>query len=451
TINPEAIGGISNDTTICDGASVTLTANGGVTYSWNTSETTPSIVVSPSTTTTYTVVITNSFGCSDTEQVTVTVNPTPTVDAGPNQVICDTESATLTATGGTSYVWSTTETTPSIIVNPSTTTTYYVTVTNAQGCPDVDSVTVTVNASPNADAGADQTICDNESATLTATGGTSYLWSTTETSQSIIVSPSTTTTYTVTVTAANGCTDVASVEVTVQVAPSVSASGPPTLCGNLPINLDATGVVGGASITGYSWSGPNGFTSTLEDPTINPGDAAYPAAGNASYTVTVTDANGCTDEATVIINIQAPPTISAFASPDFCDNEPVQLNATASAVGASITGFLWSGPNGFSSTAEDPVINPGDAGYPTAGVNTYYVTVTDANGCTDSASVMINILASPSVSASASATSCTDESILFNATGSAGDGSITGYVWSGPFGFSSTAEDPILNPGDAAY
>ena len=84
---------------------------------------------------------------------------------------------------------------------------------------------------------------------------------------------------------------------------------------------------------------------------------------------------------------------------------------------AVLTGFTWSGPNGFTSTVEDPVINPGDAAYPAPGTHLYAVTVTDANGCTDSASIQINILAEPLVTISAPSTICGNLAIAFDATG----------------------------------
>ncbi len=135
-------------------------------------------------------------------------------DAGPDVTICEGDSTTLTASGGTSYLWSTGETTASISVSPTSTTTYTVTVSNG-GASDTDDVIVTVNTVPVADAGADVTITEGNSTTLTASGGGTYLWSTGETTASISVSPTTTTTYSVTVTS-NGCSDTDDVIVTVE-------------------------------------------------------------------------------------------------------------------------------------------------------------------------------------------------------------------------------------------
>ncbi|GAB1856886.1 hypothetical protein MHTCC0001_17220 [Flavobacteriaceae bacterium MHTCC 0001] len=134
-------------------------------------------------------------------------------DAGPDVTICEGDSTTLTASGGTTYLWNTGATTASITVSPTTTTTYSVTVSDGT-TSDNDDVVVTVNALPVADAGADVTIDSGNSTTLTASGGGTYLWSTGETTASIVVSPTSTTTYTVTVTT-NGCSDTDDVIVTV--------------------------------------------------------------------------------------------------------------------------------------------------------------------------------------------------------------------------------------------
>ncbi len=246
-VNPNIIANAGDDTEICQGSTVTLAAEGGSSYQWNTGETTQSIEVSPDTTTTYLVEVFNN-GCSDTDEVVVFVNDIPTANAGDDVVLNEGESTLLTATGGDSYLWSTGATTSSITVSPDSDTTYTVTVT-LNGCESTDQVTVFINASVNADAGEDVIICLGSSTILTATGGSSYQWNTGETTQSIEVSPEMTTTYSVEVfNAAENNSDIDEVEVVVNDIPTANAGDDTEICQGSTVTLAAEG---GSS---YQWN-----------------------------------------------------------------------------------------------------------------------------------------------------------------------------------------------------
>jgi gliding motility-associated-like protein len=181
---------------------------------------------------TYTVRYITSGTCSDTLDVDVTLNASPTVPttgttAGSN-TICEGASADITASGstGTGVTYAVFDAvtggtnlgaTP-LTVSPTTNTTYYVESFNSNGCGNVggrQAVTVTVNPTPSISAGNDETICPTDNVTLTATGTGTVVWSTTETTSSITVSPTVTTTYTVVLTDANTCTNSDDVIVTV--------------------------------------------------------------------------------------------------------------------------------------------------------------------------------------------------------------------------------------------
>lgn len=228
----------ASDADICDGQSTLLTANvssgaGTSSFQWQQliSGTWTNVGTNQNTYNTgplstgniqFRVTVTQNSGCSTTSgSFTVIVRPNPSANASANQEICNGEAVLISVspTGGTSpytYNWSTGATTPSILVAPGTTTTYFVTVTDAFGCAStVDDVVVTVNTNPVANAGLDQTICLTESAMLTASGGVSYSWSNGANTQSTTVTPDMNTTYTVTVTDANGCTDTDDVQVIV--------------------------------------------------------------------------------------------------------------------------------------------------------------------------------------------------------------------------------------------
>jgi len=196
-----AIADAGDDQEICTGDTATLSVVGDGDIVWSTGATTASIEVSPQETTTYNVTVTNG-NCEATDTVIVIVNSV-TADAGEDKTIAAGETVTLTATGGDTYLWSTGDTTATIDVSPEETTTYSVTV-SANGCSAVDDVIVFVEGCTlTADAGDDQEICLGEEVVLTVQGEGDILWSTGETTASIMVSPESTTTYSVIVTSGN--------------------------------------------------------------------------------------------------------------------------------------------------------------------------------------------------------------------------------------------------------
>jgi len=210
------------DQNICTGNAVQLNVTGGVSYSWSpalglsaTNIANPS--ANPTTTTTYTVTVTNSDGCIATDNITINVSENPIANAGSDTSICPGSSTSLSASGGTNYQWSPTNglsnsSNANLIANPSTTTTYTVTVSNANGCTSSDQVVVAVAADLTINAGDDMVICPDETTPLSASGGSTYQWSPAEgLSSTTIANPTVTiseaVTYCVTVTDANGCSD----------------------------------------------------------------------------------------------------------------------------------------------------------------------------------------------------------------------------------------------------
>jgi gliding motility-associated-like protein len=390
----------SGPTTLCQGGTVTLTAGYGVSYLWSNGAITQSIVVS--TANNYTVTVTNSFGCSATSApTTVVVNSLPVASITPSgpTTFCQGGNVILTASAGTSYLWSNGLTSQSITVN--TSGTIDVKVSNASGCVSTSSaVTVTVNALPLAAISnvGPTTFCQGGSVTLLATPGTSYLWSgNNATTQSNTISISGN--YTVTVMNAAGCT-ATSTPTTVTVNPipvaTITPSGPTTFCqgGNVVLTAGpATGVT-------YLWS--NGLTT----PTIT-----VNTTGN--YSVVVTSSAGCSATATAVpVTVNALPlaAISTIGATTFCQGGSVTLMATPG------TSYLWSGNN--ATTQSNTVSAAGN----------YTVTVMNAAGCTATSTpvaVTVNALpAVPVVVASGPTAICPSGSVTLTAPAG-----FTAYSW----------------------
>jgi uncharacterized repeat protein (TIGR01451 family) len=399
----------SGPTTFCFGGSVTLTAPAGYTsYSWSNGSTAQSITVTASGN--YTVTVFDVAGCSATSAATaVVVNPLPaaTITASGPTTFCNGGSVTLTAAAATSYLWSNGATTQSIVVT--TGGSYSVTVTNTNGCTATSAPTVvTVNPlpTPSITASGPTNFCTGGSVTLTSSAAASYLWSNGATTQSIAVTSGGS--YSVTVTNTNGCTATSTptvVTVNVATVPTITAAGSTTLaCGGSVVLTASSG-------TSYLWS--NGATTQ-----------AISATASGNYTVTVTDANGCSATSaptTVTVSGAITPTITASGPTTFCAGGNVTLTSSS---GAS---YLWS--NGATTQS----ITASTTG-------NYTVTVTDAGGCAAaSAPTPVTANPLPLVSITGPASSCQPGSPIVL---TAGGTNISTLLWSNAATTSSITVSP---------
>lgn len=368
---------------ICQGDSVTLTASAGASWLWSTGETTQSITVNA--TGMYSVVVSNSPSCSDSASVAVNILSASAASISPNgpTTFCEGGSVTLTASNGNSWLWSTGETSQSIVVDSAGS--YSVTIDYGMCSFTSDPVTVNVIPAPVASISPSGpvNICQGDSVTLTASGGSAWNWSTGETSQSITVN--TTAVYSVTIYNTSGCSDQAHVAVNVGPAASatITANGPTTFCVGDYVTLTAS--------NGQSWLWSTG--DTLQSITVD--TSGY-------YSVTVN--NGfCTSTSAPITVIVLPAPIagiSAGGPVTFCEGQSVTLYATG---GSSYT---------WSTGATTQNITVSDAG-------TYYVIVSNG-ACTDtSASIAVNVNAAPvvTITAGGPTTFCNGDSVLLTANG----------------------------------
>ena len=299
---PAASIAAGGNTTFCQGGSVVLTANAGTSYSWSNGAITQSITVSASGS--FSVTVTTGSCISTSPTTVVTVNPVPAanITAGGATTFCQGLNVVLTASAGSSWLWSNGTTTQSITV--STSGNYSVTVTNASGCSATSAVTsVTVNPNPPAviSAGSAITFCQGGSVVLTANAGTSYLWSNGATTQSITLNgPIGATNYTVQVTQAGGCiSNSPATTVTVNALPAanITAGGPLTFCQGSNVVLTAS--------AGSSWLWNTG--ATTQSVTVS-------STGN--YSVTVTSAAGCSAaSSSTAVSVSPNPSVNITASP----------------------------------------------------------------------------------------------------------------------------------------
>lgn len=296
TVNEAPEVTLEEDKSICSGTEITLTATGTGDFLWSTGDTTESITVSPTETTTYSVTATTACDTTATDSIVINVTDLVSVDAGEDVTTCSGNEVTLTAVGDGEYLWNTGETTQSITVSPTETTTYSVTLTSGE-CSATDEVTVSISEDPQVTLGEDKTICSGEEVTLYAQGSGTFLWNTGETAQSIKVSPTETTEYSVTATTKCGDNDIAvsdTIVVNVNELVTLTTSDDVSICGGNPATLTAetdaevlwsTGAttksitVNPTETTTYSVTAGTGTCSITEEIIVTVGEAASVALG----------------------------------------------------------------------------------------------------------------------------------------------------------------------------
>ena len=424
---------------------------GQTTYSWSPGgASTPSITVTPASTTTYTYTATsNGLACPASQTITVNSLPSATVIQNGSTTFCPGSSVQLCAPTGTglTYSWSGNLGTTSCITVASTQTTA-VTVTNAAGCFATSAPqSIVVLGNPVANAGLDGTITCVQNATGYQIGSTpnpTYTYSWTPTTglsnpniANPIANPSATTTYTLNIVNADGCTGSDQVVVTVNKTIPLANAGL-DFTKTCVTNVSGTSV-GMTAVSGntYSWTPTTGLSSSaVANPTANP-------SATTTYTLTTTNtANGCSanDQVVVTVNTAIP---SVDAGLDF--TKTCVTNVSGASVGmTSVSGntYSWTPTTGLSSsTAANPTANP-------SATTTYNLSTTNtANGCTANDQVVVTVnTAIPSVDAGLDFT----KTCVSNASGAAvGMTAVNGntYTWTPTTGLSSsTASNNTANP-----
>lgn len=421
--------------TICAGKTGTISATGGVSYAWSNGAITASTAVSPTTTTNYTVIGTDANGCSNTKTVQVNVNALPAVAVN-SGTACSNVTSTLIASGANTYVWNTGFSGPNITVNPTVATNYTVTGTATTGCTNtaVSSITVftipAMTSTPNiAPSNCGASTGSITSAIVSGAPALTYTWtngSGTSVGNVLNLNSQPAGTYNLQVKDGVGCINnfgpYSIINPGAPSAPTASATAN-SLCAGGTINLFASSAA--ASPT-YSWSGPSGFSTSSQNPTI-------PGATNLMsgvYSVFATSA-GCSGPATnvsITVNNNPVPVASSSFSNYCVGNTILLFSSTANT-------YSWSGPGGFTSSIQNPTITGASAS--ASGV--YTLAVTNTVGCNGNALTSITVNSNPALTAFATSSSvCSGNPINLNASGG------NTYLWSGPNGFNSTSQNPTI-------
>lgn len=430
----------TSNVTVCAGQPINLTANSpaGSTYSWTGpngfSSNVQNPVIASSTTLmtgSYNLTVTTTAGCKNTTVASVTVFALPVPAIASNAPICANNNLNLTGSGGTTYNWVGPNGFNSLLQNPTITnastlaTGVYTLTASNNGCSVSTTTLITINPLPSPTLTSNSPICNGQALNLSGSGGNTYQWNGpavfTSTLQNPIINPASPTnsgTYSLTAITVNGCTATVTSSITINPTPTISITGA-TVCLNTVINLSATSLAGST----YSWSGPGGFASTIQNPNI--ANATLTMSG--VYNLTVTSAVGCVNTATTNVSVLSLPTPSISSNSPVCFGSILTLTA-----GGGLT-YQWNGPNGFNSTLTNPTIN----NITLAGSGTYSL-IAFVGTCSASISQSLTVNPLPTPVATNNGPVCNGQTLNLNAVGA-----VT-YTWSGPGAFTSTNQNPTI-------
>jgi subtilisin family serine protease len=394
---------------ICSGTSTVLTVSGATTYSWSSGGTATAVTVSPNLTTVYTVTGTTN-GCVKSNSLSVTVVSSVQLTVLVNSVtICSGSLATLQGSGGVTYNWfdgtSTVGTSSILSVSPPNTTNYTLTGINSI-CSSTAALTISVNPTPTLTVNS-YSICFGTSANMTVTGAATYSWNSGPTSTAVVVTPSTSTNYSV-IGTTNGCSQTATLSVSVYSAIPLSLSASQTLaCVGTVVNFTANGA------PNYTWNAAaaSGNTNTIQ----------LPVTTNTIISMSASD-GVCTVTAALSVSVIPVPivTISAQPSGTLCPGKTATLTA-----GGAVS-YSWTSTSNISNVYT-PIVTTS---------NVY--TVTGANqACSRTQTVSVPVFPPVQLTVSASTSSiCVGSSATLISMGA------DTYTWSSGTTGSTTVFSP---------
>ncbi len=393
---------------LCAGASASLSAFGATNYTWLPSiNSSSSIVITPSTSTNYTLQSSNPGNCTNTIIYPVSVIPRPVISITGNSIICNGQSTQLNAVGAISYSWSPNlSNSISVSLTPSVSTTYSVSGTGLNGCTNTAIFSVLVNQNPTISISGNQTICVGQTTTLTANGANSYTWNAVNLSNQLILSPTVSTTINVVGTSAlTGCSGMVNTTVFVQGFPTLTVVGNNAICSGQTTTLTALGA------SSCTWNA-GAVTSSIS---IAP-------SSTTSYTVVGGNGiAGCTNTAVYQVTVSPSPIITINGKNNICFGNSSILTAN----GANV--FIWN--TGLTSTSIE--VTP---------LTTTFYSVMGTNpttGCSNSSTFTVNVNQLPLITVTGPDVICEKQ----NATLIAGGANT--YTWNESVSSNSISISPL--------
>jgi uncharacterized protein (DUF2141 family) len=401
-VNTVPVVDLGSDTSYCEGSAFTLTldaGNAGASFDWNNG-TAATQTFTATQAGTYSVTVTDVNGCVGADSKTITENTSPVVDLGSDTSYCEGSAFTLildAGNAGATFEWdngaAATQTFTATQAG-----TYSVTVTDVNGCVGADSKTITENTSPVVDLGSDTSYCEGSAFTLildAGNAGATFEWNNGAAATQTFTATQAGT-YSVAVTDANGCVGADSKTITENTSPVVDLGSDTSYCEGsaFTLILDA----GNAGAT-FDWNNGTAATQT------------FTATQAGTYSVTVTDVNGCVGADSKTITENTSPVVDLGSDTSYCEGSAFTLTLDAGNAGAS---FDWN--NGTAATQTFTATQAG----------TYSVTVTDVNGCVGADSKTITENTSPVVDLGSDTSYC--EGSAFTLTLDAGNAGAT-FDW----------------------
>ncbi|MBL7900480.1 MAG: hypothetical protein JNK73_00665, partial [Bacteroidia bacterium] len=425
---------------ICPSQTGTLSVSGASSYTWQASTplslTGPTYTDNPLVNTEYTV-IGSAQSCTSSATASIILKPVPNPSFFSNSPICQNSNLTISATGGTAYLWAGvsgyTSTNQSNTLNsalPVQSGVYQVTVTAANSCTAATQGTVTIHPTPTVSA-TSGTVCVTQTLNFNSNSfaGSNFVWQGPNNFVSLIQNPSIPTPYvnasgyyTVTATSPQGCTNSAVAHASVTPVPVINFSSNSPQCFGKTLSFYAANTIGAQN---YNWSGPNGFNSTAINPSIP--NVTLPASGN--YVLTVST-GPCVVSASLSATIHPLPQPVAFNTSPACEGKAFQMGVNSSGVT-----YTWTGPNGYNNNQQNFSIASAQLNQ----TGMYTVQVTDANSCQNFNTTSVTILANPVVNAAGDLV-CFGQPAQLSATGA------DNYYWQGPGSYTAVGANPLVDP-----